>query len=294
VLWKRLKNRFFNKEKSTDFGVVIPKDKINIEALVEQEVQVEQEYVRKKKDIETRIIAIQRSTRVTFKVFDRLHNGLREKYQWYYKWHLNPVSSLVHWVALSSYTAVVVMVVSSYLFTNTFVNSVPQTYAATTKTWDTVGELEEFTLSSIALDAATAKLTSTPGGAASKTWRPAGDSLVAIPTVYPADGVHWNKVSDTSPDNDTTYVQAPAYGATAGGRADVFTITNDPVPTGASNISITVYNVLYRMDAPNALAAFLGGARCRWSSVHTSIRSCSPAYNLQYCFNNMVNKSSDW
>lgn len=44
--------------------------------------------------------AIHLSTRTLFKRFCWLHHSLRQKYRWYYNWHLRPNSSLVHWVTI--------------------------------------------------------------------------------------------------------------------------------------------------------------------------------------------------
>ena len=50
----------------------------------------------KQKGLERVIVAIQRSTRVTFPVFALLHNSLRERYRWYYNWHLRGFANSVH------------------------------------------------------------------------------------------------------------------------------------------------------------------------------------------------------
>ncbi|MEI6498428.1 MAG: hypothetical protein WCO23_00505 [bacterium] len=60
----------------------------------------QQELIRKKAQIDEKIYQIQRSTRVTFRVFCRLHNFLRTHSTWYYNWHLWPYSESTHIIIL--------------------------------------------------------------------------------------------------------------------------------------------------------------------------------------------------
>ena len=47
--------------------------------------------------LDAEIAKIQKSTRTSVPAMLPLHDVLRQKYPWYYKWHLNPYASMVHW-----------------------------------------------------------------------------------------------------------------------------------------------------------------------------------------------------
>ncbi|MCX6808409.1 MAG: hypothetical protein NTW50_01960, partial [Candidatus Berkelbacteria bacterium] len=53
------------------------------------------------KDLDKRILRIQRSTKTTFPFMEGIHNSLRMKNKAYYSWHTNPFASLVHYTALA-------------------------------------------------------------------------------------------------------------------------------------------------------------------------------------------------
>ncbi|MEI7792089.1 MAG: hypothetical protein WCI57_01220, partial [Candidatus Berkelbacteria bacterium] len=163
-----LKKSFPKKvKKGTVDEVLASKDKVQISQLVEKEVTVDQQRLdlfEQKMKIEKEITAIQRSTRVSMPVFASLHNTLRMKYQWYYKWHMTPFSSLVHWLALSSFSTVILAVVVTVLFTNTVV----RTFADTRHAWDTKDAWSTWNLSNVVADDANtlllARLTLTTSG----------------------------------------------------------------------------------------------------------------------------------
>lgn len=82
---------------------LLPEDRRNIEELVSQEISIEQELVKQKAKVEDKLMRIQKSTGVTFPIFARIHNSLRQKFSWYYSWHLWPYYKLVHNLALLLY-----------------------------------------------------------------------------------------------------------------------------------------------------------------------------------------------
>jgi len=55
--------------------------------------------------LEKKIYDVQLSTRTTFPEFSSVHNNLRLKFRWYYYWHTNRLSSLVHTILLILFTA---------------------------------------------------------------------------------------------------------------------------------------------------------------------------------------------
>lgn len=56
-----------------------------------------------KKEIENRLMLIQKSTKSTFKQLIPWHERLRIKFKWYYNWHLNPYATRIHLATLSIY-----------------------------------------------------------------------------------------------------------------------------------------------------------------------------------------------
>lgn len=54
-----------------------------------------------KDNIDQQILKVQNSTKTTIGLFCPIHNKLRMKYYWYYKWHLNPWAGKVHAVVLA-------------------------------------------------------------------------------------------------------------------------------------------------------------------------------------------------
>ena len=145
-----LKKSFPKKPKKTEVlaDAIASKDKEQISKLVEKEVIVDEQRLslfEQKMKIEKEITAIQRSTRVSMPIFASLHNTLRMRYQWYYKWHMTPFSSLVHWLALSSFATTIVAVVFTALFTNMVV----RTFADSRHSWDTTEAWATWTTSNL-------------------------------------------------------------------------------------------------------------------------------------------------
>ena len=100
----------FLAEKET--AVLLKKDK---EEMAELSWEKQQEQ-KKIKEIDAQMAAVQRSTRTLIPQFIRLHNFCRLKWQWYYKWHTNPYSSLVHCIALVLYIIGLAVLFISMLF----------------------------------------------------------------------------------------------------------------------------------------------------------------------------------
>lgn len=85
------------------------------------------------RDIDYNIWAIQRSTRTSFKSFVKLHNYLRTKSKFYYFWHANKLSSVMHQTIL----ALFVMGVTYYTF-----NSYQQYVLAANKSKNTAQDVK--------------------------------------------------------------------------------------------------------------------------------------------------------
>jgi|GEM_PF-2542591 len=123
-------------------------DKKQIDTLVEKETVVEIEAEKQKRRIEGQIIAIQKSTKVSIRVFERLHNSLRARYQWYYRWHLNPFSGLVHGLALTGFTTVVAIFVFVSIFSRTDL-----IMAASKQSWGSEITWKKWTLNGLSVNA---------------------------------------------------------------------------------------------------------------------------------------------
>ena len=65
----------------------------------------------KEASLDKEIAKIQKSTQATVPVMVPLHDVLRQKYRWYYHWHLNPFSSIVHSGILAIYVLILLLVV---------------------------------------------------------------------------------------------------------------------------------------------------------------------------------------
>ncbi|MBI3495666.1 hypothetical protein HY065_03535, partial [Candidatus Berkelbacteria bacterium] len=50
--------------------------------------------------LDREITAIHRSTRTLIPAFSGVHNALRQKFHWYYAWHLSPFAKIIHITAL--------------------------------------------------------------------------------------------------------------------------------------------------------------------------------------------------
>lgn len=63
---------------------------------IDNDLETEDTLLRRIESIETEMDKIQKSTSVTFPVFSKAHNILRQKYEWYYNWHLWPYFQFAH------------------------------------------------------------------------------------------------------------------------------------------------------------------------------------------------------
>lgn len=75
------------------------------------------DYSKRIEEIDQQLIAIQRSTRTLFKLFEPLHEKARENWKWYYKWHIKPIASKVHWAVLASSFVIAIAGITSVILT---------------------------------------------------------------------------------------------------------------------------------------------------------------------------------
>ena len=113
-------------------------DMVKEEAILEDEFRRAKspkdkaEFRRERKEIliEEEIYIIQKSTKTTFPQFLKLHEKLRMKYKWYYRWHLLPYANKLHLSALgTAVTIFAVLIISSALTLvpkSTFANQEPK------------------------------------------------------------------------------------------------------------------------------------------------------------------------
>lgn len=64
----------------------------------------QEHYFKKIETLDDKIIAVQNSSKTLFPQFLSLHNSLRMRWGWYYRWHLKNRISTVHWLLLILYT----------------------------------------------------------------------------------------------------------------------------------------------------------------------------------------------
>ncbi|MFA4995970.1 MAG: DUF2341 domain-containing protein [Patescibacteria group bacterium] len=65
------------------------------------EIAQQKEYlIRREELLDLKINAIQKSTKTNIKRLQPLHEKLRAKWRWYYKWHLSPWSNILHYFVL--------------------------------------------------------------------------------------------------------------------------------------------------------------------------------------------------
>ena len=91
------------KKKTTDNNAgqfLLPKDKEAIAGIAMQEALLKAQ----EEQLEKQIMLVQKSTRTSLPFFMQFHNKLRMRYQWYYRWHLSPFASVVHWMTLAGFT----------------------------------------------------------------------------------------------------------------------------------------------------------------------------------------------
>ena len=74
---------------------------------ISNELLVEAKSMPNSEGIDKEILLIQGSTKTSIKTLSPIHDKLRMKYGWYYRWHLNPWSRATHTIALALYVATV-------------------------------------------------------------------------------------------------------------------------------------------------------------------------------------------
>ncbi len=62
-------------------------------------------------EYEKKIYMIQKSSHVAFYKFSFLHNYLRMKYSWYYKWHLKNNFNFIHFSILLAFIVLIVIII---------------------------------------------------------------------------------------------------------------------------------------------------------------------------------------
>ena len=122
------KGGFFSAKKNSE---IPPKAKEHLSELVAEEVGLEEgmdksynarelNQLKEKfydNKLELKMYMIQKSTKTTFPQFVRLHNKLRMRYKWYYRWHLAPLANKLHWSALGTVTTVLAFLIISSALT---------------------------------------------------------------------------------------------------------------------------------------------------------------------------------
>ncbi|OQB06605.1 MAG: hypothetical protein BWY19_00192 [bacterium ADurb.Bin212] len=81
----------------------------NEKYFVEEMLNKEISHINMASEIEEKINTINRSTVVLIPQFSYLHNYLRMKYIWYYKWHFNRRFILIHCLILFCYAIALVI-----------------------------------------------------------------------------------------------------------------------------------------------------------------------------------------
>ncbi|MFA6492866.1 MAG: fibronectin type III domain-containing protein [Patescibacteria group bacterium] len=92
-----------------------------------------QDEVNEAKSLDAEISKITKSTRATVPAMTPLHDILRQKYPWYYRWHLNPLSKVVHTLVLGLW---IVLVTGTVVYSNVYQAPTAKAAADFTCTWD--------------------------------------------------------------------------------------------------------------------------------------------------------------
>ena len=83
----------------SDDAFLLEKDLQELEKLAHQKSK----HIHIINELDEKIVLVQNSTRTLIPQLSPLHNYLRQKSPWYYKWHLKPFAKFVHWFALLLY-----------------------------------------------------------------------------------------------------------------------------------------------------------------------------------------------
>ncbi|PIU43031.1 MAG: hypothetical protein COS97_03245, partial [Candidatus Nealsonbacteria bacterium CG07_land_8_20_14_0_80_40_10] len=92
------------KKNSSEKDFFLPQDQRKIASIIHQEQTLEEKY----QGLDKKLYLIQKSTKTLIPAFCLLHHKLRQKFKWYYNWHLRPACSKIHLGVLALYTAGVI------------------------------------------------------------------------------------------------------------------------------------------------------------------------------------------
>ncbi|MEI6040410.1 MAG: hypothetical protein WCP93_03620, partial [Candidatus Berkelbacteria bacterium] len=100
---------------------------------------------RRVEELDTRLAQLQKSTRGSFRAMVGPHDLLRQKFRWYYNWHMNSWANIVHWAVLSGYT------VAAFVLVFTLVTKAPSHYAqaASKQAWSSSEEWKTWKLENL-------------------------------------------------------------------------------------------------------------------------------------------------
>ena len=64
--------------------------------MVKELVEEGNKHLEELKNIDSQILAVQKSTKTSFSFFTPVHNYCRTQYDWYYNWHIKPYATKIH------------------------------------------------------------------------------------------------------------------------------------------------------------------------------------------------------
>ena len=62
-------------------------------------------------DLDLKMQRIQKSTRTSVKSLIPLHDRMRMRYSWYYRWHLKPSANKIHWITAITYALLAIILI---------------------------------------------------------------------------------------------------------------------------------------------------------------------------------------
>lgn len=115
--------KILKKKKKQDDNFLIKEDIKSIDHLLVKRHKT----VKEIENIDQKIILIQKSTKTTVPQLRPLHDTLRQRYKWYYNWHLSPYSRATHFLVLGVYFLAIILFSAHYLSTPKTVYAAPYT-----------------------------------------------------------------------------------------------------------------------------------------------------------------------
>ena len=88
------------------------------------------------------LMRVQKSTRASIPAMVGPHDLLRQKYRWYYNWHMSSWANFVHWSVLIGYTSAACVLLVAILVKG----PVSHTLAASKQTWSTTSDWKTWKL----------------------------------------------------------------------------------------------------------------------------------------------------